>query len=245
MVRETSLSKLLPDLRTRFPEGVTKSAAEWREQIGTQEDGIKTNRASRRTLADATQAPETPLDETAEREAWEAATLALDINHQSREILKKTRSVILERVLPGTQLMVKRILPLLTDNRYREIKWDTKNNIVEVQDDRKGGLAAKKVFSGGTRDQVSLALRLSFVLTTLPSGKATRPGWLFLDEPLSSFDAVRSESLIKLLTGGNLIRPRFSQIFLIAHGAVDSSRFDYHLVLDGGKISPQSRMPPA
>jgi exonuclease SbcC len=111
-------------------------------------------------------------------------------------------------------------------------------------DARKGDWAAKKVFSGGTRDQISLALRLSFVLATLPSGKATRPGWLFLDEPLSSFDAARSESLVKLLTAGSLIRPRFSQIFLISHGvAADLSRFDYHLILDGGKISSLSRLP--
>lgn len=94
----------------------------------------------------------------------------------------------------------------------------------------------KKVFSGGARDQISLALRLAFALATLPGEHNIRPGFLFLDEPLSSFDQSRTQALVELLTRG-LIRQSFQQIFLVSHSqSFDAALFDFRLKMESGRV---------
>ena len=243
---DTLLAELLPDLHKRYPDVNRHTAADWHEKIKITQAEAQHNRSRRSTLAESALITDAVLEVAVEKSAYDVCLFERAVNRSAKTILSRTRHAILDRVMPGTLVITKRILPLLTDNRYRDVRWDISSNLIEVMDARKGDWAMKKVFSGGTRDQISLALRLSFVLATLPNTKATRPGWLFLDEPLSSFDAARSESLIKLLTKGTLIRPQFPQIFLISHGAAaDPSRFDYHLLMEGGVISPSSRLPVA
>lgn len=90
---------------------------------------------------------------------------------------------------------------------------------------------------GSAKDQISLALRLGFALATLPTGKTSRPNWLFLDEPLSSFDKERTLNLVHLLTKG-ILRKKFDQIFLISHSeAFDANLFDFHLKMENGAIA--------
>jgi exonuclease SbcC len=62
----------------------------------------------------------------------------------------------------------------------------------------------KNLFSGGTRDQCSLALRLAFALATLPQELGVAPGFIFLDEPLSAFDSQRAQALVELITTGTI-----------------------------------------
>jgi ABC-type molybdenum transport system ATPase subunit/photorepair protein PhrA len=67
-----------------------------------------------------------------------------------------------------------------------------------------------------------------------------RPGWLFLDEPLSSFDRRRTLALVDLLTRG-LISKEFAQIFLVSHSeSFDSARFDYRIRMQDGAIAESS-----
>src|SRR5205814_8478645 len=103
-------------------------------------------------------------------------------------------------------------------------------------DERAGRYVAKLLFSGGTRAQFSLALRLAFALATLPAARGARPGFLFLDEPLSSFDAPRSRALVELLTAG-YVAAHFAQVFVISHGgAFDRHAFGYTLRLAHGRV---------
>src|SRR5262249_60852482 len=78
-----------------------------------------------------------------------------------------------------------------------------------------GRYVAKNLFSGGTRDQVSLALRLPFALATLPKERGALPGFIVLDEPLSSFDEERARTLVSLLTRGTIAQ-QFPQVLLIS-----------------------------
>lgn len=79
-------------------------------------------------------------------------------------------------------------------------------------------------------------------MATLPGEHSVRPAWLFLDEPLSSFDRQRTLDLVKMLTNPKgLIRGQFDQIFLISHSeAVEARLFDYRLRRDGGRIIENS-----
>jgi exonuclease SbcC len=90
------------------------------------------------------------------------------------------------------------------------------------------------VFSGATQDQFSLALRLAFALSTIPSSKGARPGFIFLDEPLSGFDIQRREGLIILLK--NDLPKYFEQIIIISHIEQLMEEFPAHIQLEAGRI---------
>jgi DNA repair exonuclease SbcCD ATPase subunit len=107
---------------------------------------------------------------------------------------------------------------------------------IRVWDPAAGRYIAKNLFSGGTRDQCSLALRLAFALATLPQELGVAPGFIFLDEPLSAFDAQRARALVELLTIGTISR-QFSQVVLISHyHAFDREAFQYHVRMQAGQV---------
>ncbi len=139
------------------------------------------------------------------------------------------------KVLPNTERNLRFLLPLLTADRYHDARI-TEDYRIEVWDQTANSYVAKSIFSGGTRDQFSLALRLAFALATLPQELGTTPGFVFLDEPLSSFDSQRPRALVDLLTRGH-IAANFMQIFVIAHTrSFDPAAFPYHLRLEGGQV---------
>ena len=109
-------------------------------------------------------------------------------------------------------------------------------------DQAAGRYVRKHLFSGGARDQASLALRLAFALATLPKELGAIPGFIFLDEPLSAFDEERSLALTRVLTTG-AIAEAFAQVFLISHSQViEPDAFDYHLRMDAGRVA-ESTLP--
>jgi len=139
-------------------------------------------------------------------------------------------------VLPGTVDNMCLLLPMLTAERYRFAEL-TADYRLQVWDERKRGFVEKSLFSGGTQDQFSLALRLGFALAALPRELGTSPGFLFLDEPLSSFDRDRTEALVGLLTTGQ-IATFFQQVFLISHSqSFDPGLFSHHIVMEHGEVS--------
>jgi DNA repair exonuclease SbcCD ATPase subunit len=107
---------------------------------------------------------------------------------------------------------------------------------IRVWDQTAQRYVAKNLFSGGTRDQCSLALRLAFALATLPQELGIAPGFIFLDEPLSAFDAQRAQALVNLLTTG-IIAQQFAQVVVISHQhAFDRHAFQYHIRMDSGQV---------
>ncbi|HID87313.1 MAG TPA: hypothetical protein EYP55_08025 [Anaerolineae bacterium] len=140
---------------------------------------------------------------------------------------------------------MRRLLPTLTMHRYYDAELDPETYQIRVWDERagdRGGWKQKNIFSGGTKDQFSLALRLAFALATLPAERGAAPSFIFLDEPLGSFDDERAQALLHLLTEGQ-IAESFDQIFLISHVRVDPNLFNYHLTIEGGRVV-ESDLPP-
>jgi DNA repair exonuclease SbcCD ATPase subunit len=172
-----------------------------------------------------------------EREREALAELAHDhaVRKQAQEIIRLARERIVQKVLPYTIEHMRRILPAITSDRYHDARL-TDDYKIEVWDERAGMWKRKDIFSGGTRDQFSLALRLAFAMATLPQERGAAPGFIFLDEPLSSFDVERSEALMYLLTKGD-IAETFDQILVISHSQTFSTQeFAHRLRLDGGKV---------
>jgi DNA repair exonuclease SbcCD ATPase subunit len=155
----------------------------------------------------------------------------------------EVRTRIVRRVLPETAVYMRALLPELTAGRYRDVQLlrDERDPTgadlrIRVWDQTAGRYVGKSLFSGGARDQASLALRLAFALATLPKEMGAAPGFVFLDEPLSAFDAERSQALVRVLTDGAIART-FAQIFLISHSqSFDPSSFRYALQLENGAV---------
>jgi exonuclease SbcC len=145
-------------------------------------------------------------------------------------------------VLPETEMHMRALLPELTDGRYRDAKLldDEEASArlsIRIWDEHAGRWVGKHLFSGGTRDQCSLALRLAFALATLPKELGAMPGFIFLDEPLSSFDDRRSQALVDVLTRGSIGR-QFPQVFLISHSqSFDPGAFTCALRMAGGRVA--------
>lgn len=154
------------------------------------------------------------------------------------DIVSRARRRIVQKVLPATMEYMRRILPQLTRDRYHDAELDPETYKIRVWDERAGQSGAwkeKNIFSGGTKDQFSLALRLAFALATLPQERGTSPGFIFLDEPLGSFDDERANALLYLLTEGEIGRA-FDQIFLISHVPVQESKFTHRIRLESGTV---------
>ena len=137
------------------------------------------------------------------------------------------------------------LLPELTARRYGDVRLTPPeadggqlaqlDYRIRVWDQAAQRYVAKNLFSGGTRDQCSLALRLAFALATLPQELGVAPGFIFLDEPLSAFDTQRAQALVDLLTTGTIAQ-QFAQVVVISHHhAFDRRAFQYHVHMEGGQ----------
>lgn len=178
------------------------------------------------------------LDRAACRAEHEEKARAAQVRERGVEIVSLARRRIVQKVLPATMDYMRQILPTLTRDRYHDAQLDPETYKIQVWDERAGQGGAfkeKNIFSGGTKDQFSLALRLAFALATLPQERGSAPSFIFLDEPLGSFDTERADALIYLLTEGEIARA-FDQIFLISHIHVDERLFTHRVVLENGRV---------
>ncbi|HEU0004116.1 MAG TPA: AAA family ATPase [Ktedonobacteraceae bacterium] len=161
------------------------------------------------------------------------------------QLLRETHDRIARRVLPITERNMQPLLQQLTGGRYRDVRLTPEDTDgqpgeldyrIRVWDPAAGRYVAKNLFSGGTRDQCSLALRLAFALATLPQELGVAPGFIFLDEPLSAFDSLRAQALVELITTGTIAQ-QFNQVILISHQhAFDREAFHYHVRMESGRI---------
>ncbi|HEX6608247.1 MAG TPA: ABC transporter ATP-binding protein, partial [Chloroflexia bacterium] len=176
------------------------------------------------------------LDPVACAQELAACAHDIEVRKQAGRIVQAVRERMIQQVLPHTARNMRLLIPLLTLDRYRDCRI-TEDYKLEIWDEGAGRYVAKSIFSGGTRDQFSLALRLAFALATLPQELGTTPGFIFLDEPLSAFDGPRTQALITLLTQG-AIHANFNQIFVISHNRMfDRQAFTHHIRMEGGRVA--------
>ncbi|HEU5347189.1 MAG TPA: AAA family ATPase, partial [Ktedonobacterales bacterium] len=184
----------------------------------------------------------TTLDADECQKAYDTFDQELRQRRLASEMADEVFKRVVKKVLPQTEIHMRALLPDLTDGRYRDVKlFSDDDNAADMQiqiwDEQAGRFVGKHLFSGGTRDQCSLALRLAFALATLPEELGAMPGFIFLDEPLSSFDDRRSQALVDVLTTGPIAR-QFPQVFLISHSqSFDPGAFTCSLRMAGGRVA--------
>lgn len=162
----------------------------------------------------------------------------LEISANARAVIlpDASRDGIISGVKTTVESNVAHFLPDLTGGRYNLARIDENQYKIEVYDREARGWREKGVFSGGTKDQFSLALRLAFALSTIPETRGARPGFIFLDEPLSSFDQ-RREGFMRLIN--EELTHKFPQIFVVSHLEGMKEAFPQLMELDAGKIITQ------
>lgn len=152
---------------------------------------------------------------------------------------------LMHKMLPRIEYYMQQILPQLTGGRYHDVELTTEPEEgaisggpiqLRVWETAAEQYIPKTALSGGAADQLSLALRLAFAVASLPRELAAAPGFLLLDEPLSSFDRDRARSLVDVVTG-DLLDQHFEQILFISYSsAFDPAMFPYHIYMDNGLI---------
>ncbi len=238
--RAAQIREALPAVTEPLPptDGIEAQVSELREQLAWCDQDI------RRIHEDLALPADYVVPGVAEaNEAAREARLELRSRRYAVQVLTQARQKMIAKVLPSTEQNMCLLLPELTAGRYRHARLDQDYRF-QVWDERKRGETEKKLLSGGTQDQFSLALRLGFAIAALPQEVGTRPGFLFLDEPLSSFDRDRTQALVNLLTRGT-ITSHFPQVLLISHSTLfDPHMFTYHVVMEAGGVASSTLPPP-
>ena len=216
-----------------------------REQLDSVRNQLFALRQQERQLTAELQHPGTPLSIEECQQKVDELVEERKICELATKLLRESHDRIARRVLPITERNMQPLLQQLTGGRYRDVRLtpDESNGQpaemdyrIRVWDPAAGRYVAKNLFSGGTRDQCSLALRLAFALATLPQELGVAPGFIFLDEPLSAFDVQRAQALVELITTG-IIAQQFNQVVLISHQhAFDREAFQFHVRMESGQI---------
>jgi len=158
----------------------------------------------------------------------------LEAMERAVKLLDLARDSIVKGVKHTVEKNMMRFLPTLTDNRYTTARIDEERYRIEVWDREARRWRGKGVFSGATQDQFSLALRLAFAISTIPTSRGARPGFIFLDEPLTGFDAQRRRGFLRLLR--EELSKFFDQIIVISHLEELAEEFPQSIHLDQGRI---------
>ena len=166
-------------------------------------------------------------------------------------LIQAVNERLLRKMQPHTEYYMQHILPLLTGGRYHDVQLYTAEEegsisggpfALRVWETAANEYLPKSALSGGAADQLSLALRLAFAIAVLPHELGTAPGFVLLDEPLSSFDRDRTQALVNVITG-EMLGQHFEQVLLVSHSdAFDPAMFPYHVYLDGG-VMVESNLP--
>ena len=147
--------------------------------------------------------------------------------------LEQTSESLRNRVKPQVERYMSQILPVITSGRYKAVQLED-DYTVRVFDPEAGEFRPKEVFSGGTEDQLLLAMRLAFALALIPQAKGRNPEFLFLDEPLGSSDRVRREGILELMH--KELSQNFKQIFLISHVGDLEAEADTVIEMENGTV---------
>lgn len=185
------------------------------------------------------------LDLERERAHVEQLERIYQTKKRGNALIKAVDQRLMRKMLPRTEYYMQQILPLLTSGRYHDVHLTNEPEEgtisggafqLSVWDSAAGEYVSRSALSGGAADQLSLALRLAFAIATLPRELSLAPGFILLDEPLSSFDRGRTQALVDVVTG-EVMSQHFEQILLISHSsAFDPSMFPYHVYMDNGLV---------
>ncbi len=183
---------------------------------------------------------------------------------RGQQIVQAVSERLMRKMQPRIEYFMQHIVPLLTDGRYHDVHlldWLPESEMhseeeetesvgeglfqLRVWDSAASEYVDKSVLSGGAADQLSLALRLAFAIAALPRELHSAPGFLLLDEPLTSSDGARTKALVDIVTG-DMLSQHFEQILLVSHSSTfDPAMFSYHISIENGDITSSNLPSPS
>ncbi|MEO7020053.1 MAG: AAA family ATPase [Ktedonobacteraceae bacterium] len=160
-------------------------------------------------------------------------------------MLKAVEERLMRKMLPRIEFYLQQLLPLLTAGRYHDLRLTTESDEtsasggalqLSVWEPAAAGYIPRSALSGGTADQISLALRLAFSIAALPRELGAAPGFVLLDEPLTSSSRERMQALVDIVTG-EILGQHFEQVLFISHSNMfDPALFAYHVYVEDGLV---------
>lgn len=176
-------------------------------------------------------------------------------NYQTKKrgslMLQATADRLMRKMLPRVEYYMQQFLPVLTLGRYHDVRLHSELDEsvasggalqLSVWEPAASEYIPRAALSGGTADQISLTLRLAFAAAALPRELNAAPGFVLLDEPITSSSHERMQALVDIVTG-ELLGQHFEQVLFISHStAFDSTMFDHHVYVDNGSVA-ESNLP--
>lgn len=176
-------------------------------------------------------------------------------NYQTKKrgslLLQATIDRLMRKMLPRIEYYMQQFLPALTVGRYHDVRLSTEADEsvasggalqLNVWEPAASAYIPSTAFSGGAADQISLALRLAFAVAALPRELNAAPGFVMLDEPLTSSSRERVRALVDIVTG-DMLGQHFEQTLLISHNsAFDPGHFNHHVYIENGIVT-ESNLP--
>lgn len=185
------------------------------------------------------------LDLAEARQRMEQQERNYTTKKHGNRMLKAVEERLMRKMLPRIEFYLQQLLPLLTVGRYHDLRLTTESDEhavsggalhLSVWEPAAAEYISRSALSGGTADQVSLALRLAFSIAALPHELGAAPGFLLLDEPLTSSSRERMQALVDIVTG-EMLGQHFEQVLLISHSNVfNPALFSYRVYVEDGRI---------
>ncbi len=151
-------------------------------------------------------------------------THSIEVRRIAQNLLAGSHRRLLSRFNLEMRHVVSKIMPKLTEERYETMQIDNDLN-VRVWSSEKGHFVGLNEISGGTYNQVMLAIRLALSQALITSS-VCGVECLILDEPFAFFDAQRTQKTLEILPQ---VSPEIEQMWIIAQQFADSSPFALHL----------------
>ena len=154
----------------------------------------------------------------------------IDLRRVAIKLLEETRVKIRSQIGPTLSNFIREVLPILTQNRYRDLKVDSELNLNLFNTDKNDFMDIAEL-SGGTLECLKLALRLA-VSQALIQSRAKQAQFVFLDEPLKMADPSRADDILSSI---RKLSPDMQQIFIIQPMFTDEQRdaFEWVIHTDG------------
>ncbi len=220
---KTSLESLIrPELPPEVPEfssevlvEIERESRKWTQELGNRRGQLKQLEervGSIREYLEKNVGLEEKIEE--QRKKVEELERKLNIVKYAIKLLKESAEASRKAVIPAVSEGMSTILPVITINRYLAVAVNESYEVF-VYDSSAGEYKELRYFSGGTQDQILLAMRLAFTLSLVPSVRGAHPEFLFLDEVLASSDSERREKIMELMARN--LKKSFKQVIVISH----------------------------
>ncbi len=148
----------------------------------------------------------------------------ISVRRAAQQLLEGTHPRLYGRFNIELQQVVRNIVPLLTEDRYENLRVGGDLEIQALSKE-KGDFVSLSEVSGGTYFQLMLAIRLALsqaIITSSVGGDE----FIILDEPFAFFDTKRTQKTLEVLPH---MSNEIEQTWILAQSFADESQLDLHL----------------